>query len=96
MWDKLRPLVSRVIGAGVAGTAACLESRYGVHVDPATQLGITGAIVAGVYGITHRILDRHVNPGDAATSNLAADSVTQNRLSKRARRVSRARVTYGS
>lgn len=73
--NVLTPVISRII-AGLVGTlAAYLETKYQVVIAPDTKQ----ALVAGgigtfgiVYPLVHRILDRWLNPGDAASSHLGA------------------------
>lgn len=79
MLNFLRPILSRLIGAWVGALAIWLSTRYGVVLDESQQAQIIGGAVAVLYGIgqtmyaiSHRLTDKRVNPGDAASSHLAA------------------------
>jgi len=78
LWNFLRPIISRVIGAWVGGLAIWLSAKYGVVLDENTQLQIIAGAVALLYAIgqtvnavVHRTLDKKLNPGDAASNHLA-------------------------
>lgn len=73
-FDRFRPYVSRVIGAGVGAVAGSLAGKLGISVDPVTQASIAGAITIGVYGVIHKVLDKKVNPADSASTHLAVQS----------------------
>lgn len=66
MIDSMKPLVSRVVGAMIGALAGMAATKLGIAVDPATQASISTAVVVGAYGVAHKILDRHINPGDTA------------------------------
>lgn len=79
MIDFLRPFLSRIIAPVVASIVAWLAVRYGIVVDPdvATTrvleavIAIFG-ILAPLSGIIKQIIDRKINPGNAAHPKLAA------------------------
>lgn len=75
MFDAFRPFFSRIIAAAVAALAGTLTAKTGITIDPATQGTISTAVTVGVYGVTHKVLDKWINPGDAASSHLATASV---------------------
>lgn len=69
----MRSIISRFAGAVVAGLVTWLVGTFGIEVtaeDAATlteAVTIVGMIVFGVvYGIVHKLIDRRVNPLDAA------------------------------
>jgi hypothetical protein len=68
IWTVLGP---RIIAAAAGGAATKLAER-GVTVDPATLVSIG----LGTYGIVHKIISSKVNPGDAASSRMAAAEKT--------------------
>ena len=67
MWDFLRPYISRIGGAIAGVVAAKISEGTGSVVDPSTLIGI----VLGVYSVIHKLLDKKVNPSDAASATLA-------------------------
>lgn len=78
IWNFVRPMLSRVIGAWVAALAVWLTAKFGVAVDDSQQeqviagaLAVTFALGQTVYAIVHRLVDKRVNPGDAASGHLA-------------------------
>lgn len=78
--DSLRPFLSRII-AGLVGTlAAYLETKFQIIVNPDTKAAlVSGAlgVFSIIYPITHRLLDKKINPGDAASSHLAVAEKVQ-------------------
>lgn len=79
MIDFLRPFISRIIAPIVASIVAWLAVRYGIVVDPgyATTKVLEAVItvfglLAPLSGIIKQIIDRKVNPGNAAHPKLAA------------------------
>lgn len=72
--DRLRPYASRVIAAWIASGAAYLETKYGIVLDPDTKANlVVGAIAVfgTIYPIVHRLIDKKLNPGDAASAHQA-------------------------
>lgn len=83
MLNALRPFLARIIASAVAGLAAWLAAHYTIELDTDAQQQVTeGALVLAlaiaqwlattVYGVVHRALSKRLNPGDAASSHLAA------------------------
>lgn len=66
--DKLRPFVSRILAAPIAAACAVLLHKTGIAVDDTT---VTAAVVAGAYGVAHKVLDKVTNPADTASAHLA-------------------------
>lgn len=78
MLNFLRPIVSRIIGSLVAAVALYLSSKLGIVLDDNAQeqiiaggVAVALALFQIVYAIAHRVIDKRVNPGDAASSHLA-------------------------
>lgn len=69
LFDRARPFLSRLLAPFVAAACGVLAHKTGIAVDDAT---VTAAIVAGAYGIAHKVLDKKLNPADTASANLAA------------------------
>lgn len=72
-------MFSRVIGAWVAAAAVYLSSKFGIVLDDNAQeqimagaIAVAFALAQTIYAIVHRVIDKRVNPGDAASSHLAA------------------------
>lgn len=74
--DSLRPYVSRVIGGLVAAGAALLSTKTGITLTPEQQQAITVGAATAAFGVTHKIVDKFVNPGDTASTHLAVQSAT--------------------
>lgn len=70
----LRPYVSRFIAALVASMSGWLTQKAGIGIDADTQAAFVQIgvfVMLLIYGLVHRLLDRWLNPGDAASSHLA-------------------------
>jgi uncharacterized membrane protein (DUF441 family) len=74
MMDALRPFFSRIAAALVALAVTWLAAK-GIDLDQDTQSNlrqlVETTIYVIVYAISHRAIDKRVNPGDAAGSHLA-------------------------
>ncbi len=70
--------LARFVGIAVAGIAGFLMTHYGFSVDTATQQELATKIVGlitvmlAAYVAGHRTTSKITNPGDAASSHLAA------------------------
>lgn len=85
--DFLRPFASRILASLIAAIAAYLAQRWGITLDADTQAGllsVTLGIFGVVYGLVHRVLDKSVNPGDAASSHMAVQEKIETAEIKRA------------
>jgi uncharacterized membrane protein (DUF441 family) len=78
--DLLRPYLSRLIAAALAGLVTWLAGK-GIALDDTsvhtlTEAGVVVALTVfqALYAIIHRTIDKKVNPGDAASSHIAAAS----------------------
>lgn len=74
MMNLLRPLVSRFLGAWIAALVTYLQFHYNITLDADTQAGLLSVglgVFTTVYFLVHRIIDRFINKGDAASSTLA-------------------------
>lgn len=72
-FDRLRPFLSRLIAPVIAAACGAVAHKTGIVVDDAT---VTAAVVAGAYGIAHKMLDKKLNPADSASAHLAAQGKT--------------------
>lgn len=75
MIDSLRPFLSRIIAGWIAAVVAFMNAKYGITLDGDTQTAIMTlffAIASSVYAIVHRVIDKKLNPGDAASSHYAS------------------------
>lgn len=86
----LRPFVSGIVGALVASLVGFLSSK-GINIGQDTQTQIVEYVVAiivpltlGAFHITHKIVAKWTNPGDAATSQLAEEHIHENEQLKTA------------
>jgi hypothetical protein len=74
-FDSLRPFLSRVIAAGLAAGIGFIATKLGIDIDSAhaTELATSvGTFLAlAVFGIAHKLLDKKLNPGDAASKHMA-------------------------
>lgn len=84
MIDILRPFLSRVIGALVAAFAAWLAAK-GFDFDKDTQqqmvenlVGIILPLFGVIWAVVHKLIDKKVNPGDAASSQLIEEHHIEN------------------
>lgn len=81
--DALQPLVSRAVASCIGALLGYLALRLGVQIDPsiteAASIGIAGFFTSLGYGISHKLLDKKLNPSDAATSQLVAQGKSENR-----------------
>lgn len=86
MFDFLRPFVSRVAAAGVGVGLGWVATKTGVTVNTPEIAGqLTTFITLAGYAVAHRVIDKKVNPGDAASSHLAvAESQQVDALKRRA------------
>lgn len=74
----LTPVIGRILAAWIAALASWLMVKYGITISPDNQAGIVGHMVSiiipaflTIYAIAHKVLNKHFNPGDAASSHLA-------------------------
>lgn len=81
MIDMLRPFLSRVIGTVVGALVAWLAAK-GINIDAKTQQQVIEAlitIIIPVYSIAreivHRLIDKRINPADAASTRIAQASI---------------------
>lgn len=86
----LRPFISGIVAALVAGAVAWLAAKN-INVSQDTQQQIVEYVVAGLmtlFGATFHIVNKAVakytNPGDAATSQLAEEHIHENEQLKAA------------
>lgn len=91
MIDLLRPLVSRFLGTWIAAFVTYLQFHYGITLDADTQAGLLSVglgTFTTVYFLVHRLVDKFINRGDAASVTLAKVENQQVAAIKAARKVS--------
>lgn len=78
--DTFRPILSRLVAPYVAGLIVWLAAR-GFGLPTGTDSKITELVVIlllatmqALYGLLHKVIDKHVNPADAASSSIATES----------------------
>lgn len=78
--NALRPYISRPVAVLIAFLVTWLGSK-GINLDPETQSHIQGlletAVFLIIYAVSHRTLDKKVNPGDSASSHLAVQEAAE-------------------
>lgn len=83
MSETLRPIFARAIAWLVATIVAVLNAKYGIIVPDNTQVALTAAIEASLWGLVYFIIHRFVsiktNPGDAATPSMAKNEKNEQR-----------------
>lgn len=78
MLDLLKPFISRIVAGIVASFLAFLTAKnINVDGDTAQQAiaAITGlalAVFSAIYAVIHKLIDKHVNPADAAANSVVA------------------------
>lgn len=78
MIDTLRPFLGRGVALLIAWVAAHLTARYHITVTTEQQVQFSNAVVDIITGFiavwfaSHKIFDKWFNPGDAASSHIAA------------------------
>lgn len=66
-FDMFLPYVSRLVASAVAAGVAVVARKVGVDsVDPSVATGLGTFLTAAVYSLTHRLIDKRINPGDVA------------------------------
>jgi hypothetical protein len=99
--DALRPFLSRGIGLLVGWLVGQAALRYGVTVpDEVRDYLIDGLNtmvgVLGTYFLTHRTLDKKLNPADTASSHLAAEGKVEARAIKVAEQTAARTAAFGA
>jgi hypothetical protein len=75
MIDSIRPFLSRILAGWIAALVVYLNAKFGVTLDGDTQTAILTlalGLFSTIYSIVHRVIDKQLNPGDAASSHLAS------------------------
>ena len=80
MFDALRPYLARLISAAVAAGLAAIATKMGIDATSSDQVALAGSLgtflTLVIYSVLHKLLDKKINPADAASSHLAAAGVT--------------------
>lgn len=88
--NLIRVVFGRILAAWLAGLAGWLMMHYGIVLDDTTQkellehlLGVILPVFITLYSIFHKVFNKKLNPGDAASSHLAEqESVEADRLKR--------------
>lgn len=90
MLNALRPFLSRLIAPFITAFLGYLALKFGIDfgADAAgnfTEYAVVVilAVFTAVSGVMHRLIDKKVNPGDAASSHLAATEKVEATMLKR-------------
>jgi hypothetical protein len=90
--DTLRPFASRIIAPAISILLAWLATKLGITFGADTEGHLTEfavSIFLGVFlavnGVIHKTLDKKLNPGDAASSHIAAQEKTESIVLKHKR-----------
>jgi small basic protein len=78
--DAIRPFLSRIIAGWIAALIVFLNAKFGVTLDGDTQAAILTlglGLFSTIYSIAHRLIDKKLNPGDAASSHLAVKELSE-------------------
>lgn len=89
MIDFIKLVLGRIIGGIVASIAAWLTVHYGIIVTQSQQddaisyvVGIMMLVFSILYPILHKWMNMKLNPGDTASSTLAAKAVMDKTILK--------------
>lgn len=82
--EFLGTILGRVIAAWIAGLATFLMTKYGVLIDAEQQkhlveytVGLILPLFITIYSILHKVLNKKLNPGDAASVHIAEQEKTE-------------------
>ena len=95
----LRPLLSRIFAAWIAALVVYLQIKFGITLDAETQTALLTVMLgsfATIYGIAHKILDRYLNPGDAASSHLAVKEKAEVQEMKADEKIASVQKSFGA
>lgn len=74
----LQTVLARILAAWIAGLAGFLMAKFDIGIKPEDQaaivthlVGIIIPTIMTVYALVHKLLNKHLNPGDAASTHLA-------------------------
>jgi len=80
----IQVFLPRVVGVLVAMLCGWLLTHYGIDINRDTQAQIASDLATWIlplvlllYGLTHRLLSKVLNPGDAASAHLAEAEAKQ-------------------
>lgn len=86
--NAISPFLGRLVAIFLAWVCGHLADRYHIFVSTEQQAQLADMIVnviAGfltVYAVSHKWMNKFINPGDAASSHLAAEEKTQTSVLK--------------
>jgi len=68
MLEQIRPLISRFLAAWFPALLVWLSTKLGFELsDDMVQTAVEASAFLAIYAVSHRLLSRGTNPGDAAT-----------------------------
>lgn len=80
----MQVFIARIIAAWIAGLAGWLMVKFGIGISAEDQanftthlVGIVIPVMTTLYAVAHKLLSKKTNPGDAASSHLAAREDTE-------------------
>lgn len=78
MLDSLRPYLSRIISALITSGLGYLATRFGMKLESTDAVALAGSVgtfvTLVVFSVLHKLIDKKVNPADAASAHIAVDS----------------------
>lgn len=85
----MQVFISRIVAAWVAGLASWLLVKFGIGISVEDQANVVEHLVGIIipvgmtcYAIVHKLLSKRTNPGDAASSTLAASEASETSVLK--------------
>lgn len=90
IWEFISTILGRVLAAWLAGLCTYLAVKWGIVIDSDTQrqfvehlVGIIIPLLLTLYSIFHKVFNKKLNPGDAASTHLAEREKAQAATLKR-------------
>src|SRR5687768_7037823 len=80
--DQIRPFVSKILGPILGAFFTWIATRYGIIIDEDTQTEIIFGVAAAFSGIIAVVINKFINPGNAASAPLAAMEKDQLKVMK--------------
>jgi len=71
LFDTLRPVLARVIAGLVAALGVYLFEKLHFTLGPEAEASLSGAVLLVLYSAIHKLINRKVNPGDAASVTIS-------------------------
>jgi len=67
LFDALRPLFARLVAAAISALSALLVGKFNFSLGTEAELALSSFVLLAVYAIVHKLLNRSINPSDAAS-----------------------------